>query len=63
MIRRNKFAAEKIKYKDGVGCHIWQVINEIHPNIGLCWDFSYKDIDEIIELLHDLKKIKAKLYK
>lgn len=63
MIYKGKFGADKIKYKDGVGCCIWQIINKIDPDTGLCWDFSYKDIDTIINLLQELKKIKPIIFK
>lgn len=55
MIRKGKFAVEKVKYPDGIGCCIWQIINKKHPDTGLCWDFEYKDLDLIIDLLLKLK--------
>jgi len=63
MIKKGKFAVEKVKYKDGIGCCIWQIINKKHPDTGLCWDFSYKDLDTILELLQELKIIKPRIYK
>ena len=63
MIRKGRFAAEKVKYKDGIGCCIWYIINKKHPDTGLCWDFAYKDLDTIIEVLQSLKTIKPRIYK
>jgi hypothetical protein len=63
MIRKGKFAVEKVKYKDGVGCCIWYIIDEKKPDTGLCWDFEYKDLDTILDLLHQLKKAKPRIYK
>lgn len=63
MIRKGKFAVDKVKYKDGIGCCIWYIIDEKNPDTGLCWDFSYKDLDTIIELLQGLKKVKPIIYK
>jgi hypothetical protein len=63
MIRKGRFAVEKVKYPDGIGCCIWYIINNKHPDIGLRWDFEYKDLDTIIELLQELKTIKPIIYK
>lgn len=63
MIRKGKFAVDKVKYKDGIGCCIWYIIDEKNPDTGLCWDFSYKDLDTIIDLLQGLKKVKPIIYK
>lgn len=63
MIRKGRFAVEKVRYKDGVGCCIWYIIDKKNPNDGLCWDFEYKDLNKIIELLQELKKIKPRIYK
>ena len=53
---------KKIEYSDGVGCCIWEVLTE-NEDTGLCFDFAYEDIDNIIKLLKQLKKIKAEKYK
>lgn len=63
MIRKGKYVVEKVKYKDGIGCCIWYIIDEKYPDMGLCWDFSYKNLDLIIGLLQELKQMKPKIYK
>jgi len=63
MIRKGRFAVEKVKYPDGIGACIWYIINTKRPDEGLCWDFAYKDLDTIIELLQALKKDKVRIYK
>ena len=63
MIKKGKYAADKVKYKDGIGCCIWQIFDKKTPDSGLCWDFEYKDLDTIISLLRKLKTIKPIIYK
>jgi hypothetical protein len=63
MIRKGKIAVDKVKYKDGIGCCLWYIIDEKKPETGLCWDFSYSDLDTILELLKKLKKINPTIYK
>lgn len=62
MIRRGNLAADKVRYKDGIGCCIWRVIDEKNPDTGMCWDFSYDDLDTIIYLLNELKTIEPEIY-
>ena len=52
------FRADKVKYKDGVGCCIWQPFPE-DEEIGICMDISADQIDDLIELLIQLKEIPA----
>ena len=63
MKRIGKFAVEKVKYKDGLGCCIWYINDEKHPDSGLCWDFAYEDLDTILILLTSLKLMKPRIYK
>ena len=63
MIKKGKFAVDKVKYDDGIGCCIWEIFNPKTPDTGLCWDFSFKDLDTIIYLLQQLKTLKPKIYK
>ncbi|MFH0806019.1 MAG: hypothetical protein V1901_04040 [Patescibacteria group bacterium] len=63
MIRKGKLAGEIIKYKDGLGGCLWYIYDEKTPDSGLCWDFDYKDLDIIIEILQKLKTIKPRIYK
>ncbi|MFX0084337.1 MAG: hypothetical protein ACFFAU_01585 [Candidatus Hodarchaeota archaeon] len=63
MISDGNISVEKVKYLDGIGCCIWYHISKKNKDVGICWDFSYKDIDKIIGLLKKLKKIKPRVYK
>ena len=63
MIKKGRFAVEKVKYKDGIGCCIWYILDEKTPDTGLCWDFAYEDLDTILYLLQSLKKAKLRIYK
>ena len=59
-LKLGKFRAEKVKYRDGVGCCIWVVIKD--EDSGLCFDFAEEDIDTMIALLENLKKIEPEIY-
>lgn len=63
MLRKGNFAVEKVKYKDGIGCCIWYIIDKKKPDTGLCLDFEYRDLNTILELLQLLKKMKPRIYK
>lgn len=56
-----KFRAEKVEYPDGIGCSIWQPFGEDTEN-GLCWDFSYDDLVDVIAILSDLWHVPAEKY-
>jgi hypothetical protein len=45
----------KVEYPDGVGCSLWRVFPEGDENIGICWDFTFDELDDIISLLESLK--------
>jgi hypothetical protein len=49
---------EKTQYPDGVGGSIWIVFNDddVEDTTGICWDFSYDQIDDVIGLLQKLKE-------
>ena len=61
MIKTKKYRAEKILYPDGIGCSIWEPWGE-DEDVGLCYDFKFDDIDEIITLLHKIKNADAEAY-
>jgi hypothetical protein len=50
------YKTDKILYKDGIGCCVYT-----EPS-GLCFDFKYEDLDEILEVLGDLKDRDAQIY-
>lgn len=65
--REGSLRADKVQYKDGIGCCIWYPIEEKEKSemedCGICFDFAYEDIDDLIKLLKKLKKVKAEKYK
>ena len=62
MLKSGNLRAEKIKYKDGIGCCVWYPMGEDEDEMGLCFDFEYEDIDAFIEILHKIKWVKPKVY-
>ena len=65
--KQGKLRADKITYPDGIGCCVWYPLVERgkveDEETGICFDFSYDDIDDFIKLLQKLKKAKANVYK
>ena len=61
MLRRGDLRAEKIEYPDGIGCCIWQICPDITDDegFGVCWDFEFELLDDIIALLIELKDAPA----
>ena len=63
-IKNGSYRADKVQFQDGVGCCIWTPFPEDpeHPeddSMGICFDFPESDIDDIIELLEQLKTVPA----
>lgn len=56
-IKQGKYLAEKVKYKDGIGCCIWIPLKGMRDS-GICFDFAETDIDDLIKLLKKLKDAK-----
>jgi len=59
--RQGEFRGDKVLYPDGLGCCIWVPIDE-DEDIGICFDFSYADIDDLILLLLELREAEADVY-
>ena len=63
MIKKGNLRGEKIKYSDGVGCCIWFPMGEDEDEgVGLCFDFSDTDLDDMIELLKEMKETEPEIY-
>jgi hypothetical protein len=58
LLKSGSLRGDKILYKDGIGCSIWYPF-EGDEYSGICFDFSYDDIDDLINLLNQMKKIEA----
>lgn len=52
---RGNLRGNAIKYPDGVGCCVWYLMPD-SEDTGLCFDLPASDIDNLIELLTDIKK-------
>jgi hypothetical protein len=53
ILKRGKLRADKVQYRDGVGCCVWYPFPGDDEE-GTCFDFSASDIDDFIALLQDL---------
>lgn len=63
--KKGKLRAEKIQYKDGVGCSIWEIPDADHDEenwLYFCFDFSAGDLDDLIALLQMLKDVEPDKY-
>ena len=54
-IRVGKVAGEKLMYRYGIGYCIWLVYDEENPDTGICIDFSEEHIQDMIDVLEQLK--------
>lgn len=61
MLRRGLLRAEKVEYPSRVSCCIWRVWEGASEDIGECWDFSFDELDDIIELLTELRDAPAEI--
>lgn len=58
MIKQGKLRGEKVQYDDGIGCCVWEPFpDEKDDSFGLCWDFSFSDIEDLQKLIETLKAI------
>ena len=57
----DKLRVEKVEYPDGIGCSIWYPFED-DPDAGVCFDFPFKDIDEIIRHMEWLKTAPARRF-
>jgi hypothetical protein len=54
---------EKTKYSDGVGCTVYfRHVSKDGSEIGLAFDFSEEDIDDMIALCQELKGAEPDVY-
>lgn len=63
--RQGNLRADKVLYKDGVGCCIWYPFpghEDDDEDMGICFDFSYDDIDNFIALLQTLKIVEPDIF-
>ena len=54
--------SEKVLYPDGIGCCIWLVIDPDDEDVGLAFDFPFDDIDDLINVLQQIKETEAEIF-
>lgn len=55
--KQGNLRGEKIEYKDGIGCCVWYPFKDGEDeDMGICFDFSFSDIEDFIALLNTLKE-------
>ena len=60
--KSGKWRCEKVEYEDGIGGCLWETIPGQDEDIGLALDFSDEEVDDIIRVLLEYKKMKADIY-
>ena len=60
--KSGKLRGEKITYKDGTGCCIWTILDDKNEEMGICFDFSAEDIEDMIVLLKELQTATPDIY-
>ena len=72
-VKGKVFRADKIKYPDGTGCCIWVPLpkfdkdklneaDDIDYDCGTCFDFSFKDIEDLKDVLNQLTIVEPEIY-
>lgn len=63
MVKSGKYRGEKVRYPDGVGCCVWMLLKEDdEDSAGICFDFSYENIDDVMKVILGLEKDEEKVY-
>jgi len=62
MLKSGNYRGEKVLYPDGIGCCIWLVIDKDDEDFGLAFDFSFDEIDDIMNLLQQIKETEADIF-
>ena len=58
MLSQGLYRADKIQYSGGVSCCVWRPFWPPRPgdeHIGLCFDFPFGDLEDLITLLEALR--------
>lgn len=58
---KGNLSADKVDYPDGINCCVFYPF-EPGGDTGMCFDFSFSDIDDMIALLQELKDAPADPY-
>jgi len=60
-IKVGRICGDKVKYPDSISCCIWYPSLDDEDS-GCCWDFAFEDINDLIQLLQQLKEIEPEIY-
>jgi hypothetical protein len=64
--KQGKLRGEKVQYPDGVGLCVWYPLPPTDPNdeedSGICFDVAAVDLDDLINLLLELREAQADVY-
>lgn len=62
ILRYGKFRGDKVLYPDGIGCCIWIPADDKDDSWGICFDFAFEDIDELIGMLAIIKTAETEVF-
>jgi len=64
MVRSGEYGGEKVRYKDGVGCCIWQWWKDKNDEetSGMCFDYPEEATDDVAKVIDDLRNDEATVY-
>ncbi len=66
--RQGSLRGDKIQYPDGISCCVWYPMcsyegsAEDNEDTGICFDFAFSDLDDMIALLQQIKVAEANIY-
>jgi hypothetical protein len=67
--KSGEIRGDKIQYKEGVGCCIWQRFpntdadDKDAEDAGLCWDFKGDELKDVLSVLNQLDTAEPDVYK
>lgn len=64
--KSGKIRGEKVKYPDGIGYAIWQLLkdskDEDDEGTGLCFDFPDYELEDILKIITEMKDAEPDIY-
>lgn len=61
-----RMRGDKVEYSDGIGCCIWypfpKTDDDDDEGSGICFDFAFEDIDDMIKLLQEIRDAEPDVY-
>jgi len=62
LIKKGNFRLSKVQYPDGIGCCVWTPLDEEDDSCGVCYDFDFDEIDDLIQIIREAKTLTADIY-